>query len=138
VQGAGSYAISVAASPPAPTVTLTASATSVVTGGTVTLNWSSQNATGCTASGGWSGSRPASGSETTATINAATTYTLTCSGGGGSASASATVNVSAPPAGGGSGGGGGFLDAWLLSALFALAVAATLRRVRRCQVPDTM
>jgi hypothetical protein len=134
----GSYAISVAPSPPPPSVTLTASATAVVSGGTATLTWSSQNATACTASGGWSGSRPPTGSETTAPITAATTYTLTCTGGGGSASATASVSVAPPTTAGGSGGGGA-ADLYLLAALLALLIASrSCRRVDAGHGPSVM
>lgn len=62
-----------------------------------TLNWTSTNATSCTASGAWSGTKATSGSEGTGNLISAKTYTLTCTGPGGSASDSVTVNVSAPP-----------------------------------------
>jgi hypothetical protein len=83
----------------APTVSLDAAASSVTSGSTTTLNWSSTNATGCTASGAWSGSKGTSGSEATAALTADATYSLNCSGAGGSASDSVTVAVSAtaPP-----------------------------------------
>jgi hypothetical protein len=70
----------------AQTVTLTATPASGV--GTVapTLTWSTSGfPTGatvtCTASGGWSGAKAASGSQTLTAITANTTFTLTCSGG---------------------------------------------------------
>ena len=78
----------------APTIALSASPTSVSSGGSSTLTWSSTNATSCTASGGWSGSHATSGSRSTGTVNASTTYTLTCTGSGGSTSQSAVVTVS--------------------------------------------
>jgi len=74
---------------PTPTATLTVSPTSVAAGGTATLTWSSTNANSCTASGAWSGARATSGSEQTAVLNAASTFTLTC----GSAVANASVTV---------------------------------------------
>jgi hypothetical protein len=79
--------------PAAPTVSLSASPTSVTTGTASTLRWSSSNATACTASGSWSGSKSASGSASTGALVASATYALTCTGSGGSASASATVTV---------------------------------------------
>jgi hypothetical protein len=48
-----------------PTVTLTASPTTVTSGQTSTLTWTSANATACTATGGWSGSKATSGSAAT-------------------------------------------------------------------------
>jgi uncharacterized protein (DUF1800 family) len=83
--------------PPAPTLVLTASPTSVLTGGASTLSWSSTNATSCTASGGWSGGKATSGTESTGPLSAATTFVLTCVGDGGSAVQSTTVNVTEPP-----------------------------------------
>jgi hypothetical protein len=78
---------------PAPTVTLSASPTTVGAGGTSTLSWSTTHATSCTASGSWSGSKAVTGSEVTGALNANATYTLSCSGDGGSGQASATVTV---------------------------------------------
>lgn len=59
----------------------------------VTLIWNSSNANYCTAFGGWSGTKPISGSETTGNLTSSKTYTLTCTGSGGSASDSVTVYV---------------------------------------------
>jgi hypothetical protein len=77
-----------------PSVSLSASPTSVTSGGTSKLTWSSSDVTSCTASGGWSGSLATSGSQATDAISAPTSYTLTCSGADGSASNSVTVAVS--------------------------------------------
>ena len=79
--------------PQLPTVTLTASPTSVSSGGVSTLTWSSTNATSCTASGGWSGTKAINGSQSTGALSQNTTFTLTCTGAGGSATQSATVTV---------------------------------------------
>jgi hypothetical protein len=84
---------------PVPTVSLNANPTTINSGSTSTLSWSSTNATSCTASGGWTGTKATSGSQATAALTTNTTYNLSCSGTGGSASASATVSVTAPPAG---------------------------------------
>jgi hypothetical protein len=81
--------------PTAPTVTLTANPTNVVSGATATLTWSSTNANSCSASGGWSGSRGTSGTEATAALSANATFTLVCNGPGGSGTASVTVTVGA-------------------------------------------
>jgi hypothetical protein len=80
----------------APTVTLTANPTSIASGGSATLSWSTTNANSCTASGGWSGARLTSGSQSTGAITTTTSYTLTCTGPGGSIGNTATVTV-APP-----------------------------------------
>lgn len=79
---------------PVPTVTLDASPKSVASGSTTNLSWSTAEATSCTASGAWSGSRPTSGTAASAALTAATnTFILTCSGAGGSASSSTSVTV---------------------------------------------
>ena len=122
---AGTYALAVAGAPPAPTVTLTVDRPQVATGSSVDLTWSSQNATSCTASGGWSGTEPTSGTATTATLTESTTFTLACTGPGGTTSQSVTVTVTQ----GGSGhGGGGTLDPALLAALGLLLAHACSRR----------
>src|SRR5580658_9668483 len=74
---------------PVPTVNLTAGAANVTSGGTSTLTWSSTNATSCTASGGWSGTKTTSGSTTTPSLTATTSFTLTCAGAGGTTPAAA-------------------------------------------------
>jgi trimeric autotransporter adhesin len=81
----------------APTVILSVGPSAITSGLSSTLTWSAANASACAASGAWSGSKPASGSQSTGTLKASATYTLTCSGAGGSASQSATVTVSAHP-----------------------------------------
>jgi hypothetical protein len=60
-------------------------------------SWGSANATSCSASNAWTGSRPLSGTETLPKITTTATYTLTCTGPGGSASISTTVRVSQRP-----------------------------------------
>jgi len=79
---------------PTPTATLSANPTLVDSGGSTQLTWSSTNATSCTASGGWSGSKPVSGSQTIGDLAVTTTFSLTCSGAGGSSPAqNVTVTV---------------------------------------------
>jgi hypothetical protein len=82
-------------SPPAPTASLTASPTTIASGGTSTLTWSSTNATSCTATGGtFAGAKATSGSQSTGALTADATYSLTCTGTGGtSTAASATVAI---------------------------------------------
>ena len=86
--------------PGAPTLSLSAS--SVAAGNPVTITWSSIATTGCTASGAWSGSLKASGSQTLTPTSAGTdTYSLTCTNAGGTskpATATLTVTAAAPPA----------------------------------------
>lgn len=76
----------------APTVTLTASPLSGISPVTVTLTWTSSGASVCKASGGWSGDKAVSGTETFASVLVSTTYTLTCS----AADGSATIKWTAP------------------------------------------
>lgn len=84
--------------PPAPTVTLNANPTTVASGGSTQLTWSSTDANTCTASGGWSGNQQTSGSATINNLTLNTTFTLQCTGAGGSAQRSVTVSViGAPP-----------------------------------------
>lgn len=82
----------------APTVTLSASATSMMAGGSVTLSWSATDTANgrCTASGGWGGAKNASGSETVRPA-VTTTYTILCSNEVGSQSKSVTITVTAAP-----------------------------------------
>ncbi len=70
---------------------------SVNTGGLATLTWSSANATACTASGGWSGAQPTSGTFTTPALTASTTFTLSCSGATGTTAATAAVTIAVTP-----------------------------------------
>ena len=67
---------------PAPTLTFTSSATSVAAGGNATITWSTTNASSCTASGGWSGAKATSGSQSFTNLSVNQTYTLQCSGAG--------------------------------------------------------
>jgi len=67
-------------------VTLQANKTSATGSLVPVLTWSTNPvAKSCTASGGWSGTKAASGSQTLSSISASTNYTLTCSWGSGSA-----------------------------------------------------
>jgi hypothetical protein len=79
--------------PPAPKVTLSAADTVIDEGATTSLNWSSSDATECTASGGWSGSRSTSGSAVVGPLSARTTFSISCSGAGGSALAMVAISV---------------------------------------------
>ncbi len=82
--------------PPArPTVTLQASSTFIQKGETVTLSWSSTNATQLTLGPGVGTVAPEG--STRVTPQASATYTITATGPGGSADASARITVAAPP-----------------------------------------
>jgi peptidoglycan-associated lipoprotein len=82
------------APPAAPTVTLNASPTSVNPGQTVTLSWSSTNATDLDIAP--SVGKVAPQGSTPVNPTQSTTYTITATGAGGSATASAHVEVTAP------------------------------------------
>ncbi|HEY6924872.1 MAG TPA: PQQ-binding-like beta-propeller repeat protein [Steroidobacteraceae bacterium] len=72
--------------------TLTANPTSIAAGQTTTLTWSSNGADSCVASGGWSGTLPASGSQSVSVSGAGNnSYYLQCSNATGDGSAQATV-----------------------------------------------
>jgi hypothetical protein len=110
------------AGPPA----LSLAQSTVTVGATTTLTWSSINTTGCTASGGWSGSRATTGNVTiTAPATPGTaSYTLTCNNALGSAASTATLTASAKAGGG---GGGGALDQVVLLALAGLTIIRLAR-----------
>jgi peptidoglycan-associated lipoprotein len=98
---AGGCKKKVAATPPAPppapalqpTVTLNASPSTVDSGQTVTLSWSSTNATDLDIQPGLGKVAPQG--STPANPTQSTTYTITATGAGGSATASASVSVNA-------------------------------------------
>jgi hypothetical protein len=134
-QSFGMYGVSVLYS--APTVTLTASSSSAVTGSSVTLNYTTTNATSCTASGGsFTGSiTPDMTSSQSVTLSATTTYMLSCTGPKGTASQSVTVTATAPPPPPASGGhGGGALDGRWLTIWSVLVVATVWRRWRESRL----
>jgi hypothetical protein len=110
--------------PAAPTLSLTSS--SIATGSSTTITWSSANTTGCTASGSWSGALASTGSQTISpTTVGANTYTITCVNAAGNSpptSVTLSVTAAAAPASGG-GGGGGSLQLSALLALLGLCVA---------------
>jgi len=93
-----SVTVTVAAATTTPTVSLVANPTSVTSGSSSQLAWTSTNANSCAASGAWSGSRVLNGNQTITNITANSTYTISCTGTGGTASASASVTVQPPSA----------------------------------------
>ena len=82
---------------PQPTITLSAAQTLVQEGQATELTWSSTNAAGCTASGGWSGALAVSGTQSTGPLTATSTYTLACTGPGGTNQTSVVVTVQPIP-----------------------------------------
>src|SRR3989344_4895360 len=90
---------------PTPTVTLTASPTSLTSSGTSTLSWISTNTTSCSAT--WTTATSTSGNQIVS-LASTTDYGITCTGSYGSVSATTTITISSttPPGDGGGGGGG--------------------------------
>jgi probable HAF family extracellular repeat protein len=137
-QSGSSQATVVVAWPPL-TVSLTASPTTITSGNSTTLTWTSANAKSCTAGGGgtddgWAGSmRATSGSAVISepVVLASTltlTYTLTCANTGSGQSTAASVKVTLnPPA---HSGGGGAVDIWSLVGLGAVLLLTWLRHSR--------
>lgn len=80
--------------PPSPTASLSASTQDVEVGKVTTLTWSSTNATACTASGSWSGTKAVSGSEeVTIGVAGINAFNLACSNAGATETGSASVTV---------------------------------------------
>ena len=122
---------------PPPTVSISVTPASISAGSSATLDWSSTNASACSAGGAWSGSQATAGSQTVSPATSGTdTYTLTCTDADGSASASAALTVAAAASSGsgtvsGHSGGGGALSIRvlaLLAGLLALRLLASRDR----------
>jgi len=124
-------------SAPTPQVKLSTDASTQVVGSTVTLSWTSQNASACTASGGasgdgWSGNLALSGNLAVTESSAGSfSYGITCTGAPPAAKANAAVAFTAATVAvtGSSGkGGGGILDlVYLLSLVLAAGRRMHLR-----------
>lgn len=78
---------------PPPTVSLTADQYIVPYNTGTNLNWTSQNAVACTASGAWSGSKAISGTEGTGNLTSLTTYFLQCRNSANNSTSPAVVNI---------------------------------------------
>jgi hypothetical protein len=112
---------------PAAAPSISVSPASITVGSSATLSWTAVNASGCTASGSWSGSQANSGTQNVSPSAAGTnTYTLTCMGANGPVSSSATLMVSAASSGG---HGGGAIDVGtlLLLGIALLAHGSAIR-----------
>lgn len=127
----GTFGMKVADATTPPVVTLTATPASVTNGQSTSLQWSATDATACTASGGWSGTKSVSGTQQTMALVANTTFDIECVGPGGRDVASVTVTVNASSRGG---GGGGHMDPVFLLSLGALLTVAGIRGRRRTRV----
>ena len=94
--GGGSEPAPVPTPPPAPTASISADPTTLWVNESVTLTWSSTNATGCSAGGEWSGDKDPSGEESVkVTKDGELTYSITCSSG--TRSATSEVVITANP-----------------------------------------
>jgi hypothetical protein len=81
-----------------PTVTVTATPTSVQINAKSVITWSSTDATNCSASGAWSGTvAPAGSQEVASPVAGPASFSLTCVGPGGETTATASLQVYAPP-----------------------------------------
>lgn len=79
-------------SPTVPTVSLTSNLSEVEIGNSITLTWSSTNATSCSASGAWAGSKASSGTEEVIISNiGSNNFSLSCSDASTPGSASLSV-----------------------------------------------
>lgn len=129
---------------PSPTLTLGSSVSTVTSGASFTLSWSSSEMSSCTAGegsagDGWTGSKAVSGSATVTESSPGNyTYALTCTAGTGPESETVEkqvdVAVSGPTmseGGAGGHGGGGDLDGYTLAALGLLSFNCLRRRHRR-------
>ncbi len=78
--------------PPAPSVTISANHAEVKPNGSVTLRWSSSHADSCIGIGDWTGTKRFSGTQTIASVEQDSEFTLKCIGVGGLGTD--TVNIS--------------------------------------------
>ena len=83
--------------PPAPTITLSADRTTLTTGQSAVLTYSSTNATAVTISGGVGAVQPVAGGTRQVTPTATTSFTATANGPGGTVQAAVTITVNPPP-----------------------------------------
>ena len=101
-KGSDSVTINVASAPVQnPTVSISASPSSVAYNGSSTLSWNSANTASCTGTGGangWSGNKSLSGNTSTGNLTNTTTFSITCtSSSGQQVSDSVTVTVGNAP-----------------------------------------
>ncbi len=71
----------------------TTASKTISAGSSITLTWNVTNANDCTASGGWSGGKGISGTETVGPLNNDTIFTLTCTGSTGTSSSAVSISV---------------------------------------------
>jgi hypothetical protein len=76
-----------------PSVNLTANPTGVARNATSMLTWTGTNVASCTASGGWTGTKSITGTQSVGPITQDTTYSLNCTGPNGNAMAMTTLSL---------------------------------------------
>ena len=86
--------VTVVQEPEDPSVDITANPMTINSGSTSVLTWDSTNATTCTASNGWTGTKTADGTESVSPT-VTTTYAISCTGAGGTATDSVSITVDA-------------------------------------------
>ncbi|TXH70983.1 MAG: hypothetical protein E6Q88_07885 [Lysobacteraceae bacterium] len=79
---------------PVPSFTFTATPGTITVGQSATLSWGAVgNASACSASGAWTGSKAITGGSQTVSPAASSTYSLSCTGAGGTTTRSVTITV---------------------------------------------
>jgi hypothetical protein len=112
-----------------PTATLVAGQSALTAGASTTLTWTSSQATGCSASGDWSGALALSGSQAVTPKTPGTyTYNLSCQNAAAAVQKVVTLTVTAPRSGGGGGGSVSLLD---IAALAGVGLIGLGRRTKR-------
>lgn len=96
IAGCGDSGDSSSPRPEPPDIRLTASETETFSGLPIRLDWSSSDASGCTAYGAWSGSKQLSGTESLHPPLPVNLFGLNCVGPGGTAMAEVVVSVAIP------------------------------------------
>lgn len=109
---AGSKSVSITVTaPPAPVLSMTGSSATISAGNTVTLSWNTQYATSCTASGDWTGPKPATDGAHSEVVGPLPAFpdpyifNLSCSGISGKTKATFSVQVNSTLNGAGGSGG---------------------------------
>ena len=96
--GGGSEPATPPTPPPNPTASISIEPSTAYVFEAVSVTWSSTNASACTASGDWSGTKSTSGTESISfETTGEKTLTVECTGSSSSASSSATVSISYSP-----------------------------------------
>lgn len=127
--------------PPAPICVLTASPSTITSGGSSVLSWTSENASFAFIDNGIDNVSPVSAGNVTVSPTADTTYTLTVGGGLSGLEATCTANISIETGGGsssgGGGGGGGSRRSGVTLDLLKLPSEAPFASVYLSQIPYT-